>query len=85
MVIYSTLSLKENCENEKNNLWLVLLLLFGLSLACGGLDDDTDAANKLVDEGNVINQKNNELNGKVVDLYNELMTVNLNKVKSIEA
>ncbi len=69
---------------KKNTVWLVWMLLIGLSLACG-LGDQTDEANKLVDEANAIIEKNNELIDKSNKLFDELMGDNLTKVKDIEA
>lgn len=69
---------------KKNNAWLVLVLLIGLSLACG-LNDQSDEANKLVDEANAIIEKNNVLVDKSNKLFTELMGDNLTKVKDIEA
>ena len=69
---------------KKNTVWLVWMLLIGLSLACG-LGDQTDEANKLVDEANAIIEKENELVIKSNELFTELMGDNLTKVKDIEA
>jgi ribosomal protein L7/L12 len=70
---------------KKSNAWLILILLIGLGLACD-INNQTDKANKLVDEANAIIEKNNEPSGKSTDLYNELMDdYNLTKTKDIEA
>lgn len=60
------------------------MLLIGLSLACG-LGDQSDEANKLVNEANAIIEKNNELTLKSNSLFAELMGDNLSKVNDIEA
>lgn len=70
---------------EKNNIWLVLLLLASFALACSSLGGQTEEANKLVDEANVLNQKGSTHRTKSSDLFLELMGDNLPKVKDIAA
>jgi len=69
---------------KKNKTWLVLMVLIGLSLA-GDINAQIVKANKLVDEGNVINDKNRELIGKSRDLHVELFGDILAKVEDIKA
>jgi len=64
-------------------LTIMMLLIFGLK-ACG-LGEQTDEANKLNDEANVIIEKQNELKAKTGELFNELLGDNLTKVEDIKA
>ena len=54
-------------------IWFVLALAFWLA-ACDG---QINEANKLVDEGNAIVQKNNATSVKAGDMFNDLMGANL--------
>ena len=59
-------------------LTIMMLLIFGLK-ACG-LGEQTDEANKLNGEVNVITEKKNELKVKSNELFNELLVYNLNEL-----
>ncbi len=64
-------------------LTIMMLLIFGLK-ACG-LGEQTDEANKLKDEVNVLIKKHSELAVKAGELFDDLLGDNLTKVKDIKA
>lgn len=63
---------------------LATVLLIGLSLACS-IGDETDAANKLVNEANAVIKTYNEASIKSGKLFTELLGDNLTKVEDLEA
>lgn len=66
------------------NALLTAVLLIGLSLACS-IGEETDAANKLVDEANAVIKTYNEATVKSGKLFTELLGDNLTKVEDLEA
>lgn len=65
------------------NALLATVLLIGLSLACS-IGDETDAANKLVNEANTVIKSYNEASIKSGKLFSELLGDNLTKVEDLE-
>jgi uncharacterized protein Yka (UPF0111/DUF47 family) len=70
---------------RKNNIWMALVLLAAVSLACSSLNGQADEANKLVDEANAINQQADVHRTKCGELLEALMGDDLPKVKDLEA
>jgi DNA repair exonuclease SbcCD ATPase subunit len=68
---------------KSGNVWLVLLLILGVGLACG-LGDQTDEANKLVDEANVGIKTYNENTIKSSKLFNDLYGDSLKNVEDLD-
>lgn len=68
---------------RKNNVWLVCLLVVGVGLACS-FGDQTDEANKLVDEANAQIKVYNENQQKSLKLFTELLGDNLTKAEDVD-
>jgi hypothetical protein len=67
---------------KTNNICLAILLgIAALGFACGG---QTDEANKLVNEGNAIIAKNNEVTAKKSSMITELLGENMTKAEDLE-
>lgn len=66
------------------NLWLILLMIIGFGSACELLLDQTDEANKFVDEANVIIKKYNDDTLKSEKLFKELLGEDLMTVGNFE-
>lgn len=68
---------------KKSRIWaIVLVVIAGLGLACDTAQ--INEANKLVDEGNVIIKKTNELVAKQDALLKELLGENMTKAEDLE-
>ncbi len=66
---------------SKKFIWLMLTALLAIGAAC---DAGTDEANKLVDEGNAIIGKNNDINVKANNSLNDLLGAKMTQAEDLE-